>query len=134
MGTNGIGTFDDDDGMEWLDAFGGDGVSAVREALEAVNDLDSGDYLEATEATHALAAAELVAAARDGDTSRLPPEAVAQLSEKIEELGDARFVAPARRAVTRVLKSSELRDVWEDTPEAEEWEENVRELLERLKG
>jgi hypothetical protein len=33
-----------------------------------------------------------------------------------------------------VLKSSELKDVWEDTPEAEEWEENVRELLERLKG
>jgi hypothetical protein len=134
MASKGIGTFDDEDGMEWLDAFGGDGVSAVREALEAVNDLDPQDYLEATEATHALAAAELVAAARDGDTSRLPPEAVAQLSEKIEELEDAKFIAPARRAVARVLRASELKDVWEDTPDAEEWEDNVRELLERLKG
>ena len=134
MGTKGYGTFDNDDAQEWLDGFGSDGASSAQVALEAVTELDPLDYLEASDAAHALAAAEIVAAARDGDTSRLPKDAVARLKENAGKINAAKLLSPARRAVTRVLKSSELKEEWEDSPDAEDWEMDVRELLERLKG
>jgi len=76
MGAGGTGTFDNEDAVEWIAGFGGDGTNEIEEAFENINELDSGDYIEADVAAHALAAAEVVAAARDGDTSRLPDDAV----------------------------------------------------------
>lgn len=134
MGAGGTGTFDNDDAMEWLGGFGPDGVATVQDALEAVIGLDPTDYIEADTAAHALAAAEVLAAARDGDTSRLPKEAVSSLKENAAKLNGAKLLAAARKAVSRVLKNSELREQWEETPDIEEWDDDVRELLERLKG
>ena len=134
MATSGYTTFDNDEATEWLDGFGSDGASSCQVSLEAVTGLDPLDYLETSEAAHALAAAEIVAAARDGDTSRLPKDAVARLKENAPKINAAKLVAPARRAVARVLKNSELKETWEDSADAEDWELDVRELLERLKG
>lgn len=134
MSADGIGSFDNDDGMEWLDGFGGDGASAVLAALETVTDLDADDFLAATEAAHALAAAEVVAAARDGDMSRIPKDAIPRVKENVGKIGAAKLVGTARKAVARVLKQSELKETWEDSADAEDWDDNVRELLERLKG
>lgn len=134
MGSTGYQTFDNDDAMDWLDGFGSDGASAVQSALDAVTELDPLDYLEATEAAHALAAAEVVAAARDGDVSRLPKDAAPRVKENAAKINSAKLTGQARKAVTRVLKNSELKEEWEDSPDAEEWEDDVRELLERLKG
>ena len=134
MGTSGTGIFDNDDAMDWLEGFGSDGASAVQAALDTVTGLDPTDYLEATEAAHALAAAELVAAARDGDLSRLPKDAAGRLKANAAAINAAKLVGPARRAVSRVLKHSELKELWDDSPDAEEWMDGVNELLERLKG
>lgn len=134
MGAWGVGSFDNDDAVDWLEGFGADGAATLQQALEAVADLDPQDYLEAPEAVHALAAAEIVAAARYGDMSRLPSEAAPRVEEHAGEINAAKLILAARRAVTRVLKSSELKELWEDGAEAEEWEDDVRELLERLKG
>ena len=134
MAAGGYTTFENDDATDWLDGFGSDGASAAQVALETVTGLDPLDYLEATEAAHALAAAEMVAAARDGDTSRLPKDAVARLQDNAAKINAAKLLSPARRAVSRVLKNSELKELWEDSADAEDWEVDVRELLERLKG
>lgn len=134
MAAGGTGTFDNDDATDWITGFGADGANIIVEAFEAINDLDPGDYIEADAAAHALAAAELVAAARDGDTSRLPKDAVASLKDNAGSINAAKLLAPARKALSRVLRQSELKEQWEDSPDAEEWEDGVRELLERLKG
>lgn len=134
MAAGGTGTFDNEEAVEWISGFGADGANAIEEAFETINDLDPGDYIEADVAAHALAAAEVVAAARDGDTSRLPDEAVPSLKENAAKINAAKLLAAARKAVTRVLKSSELREEWEDSPDLDDWEDNVRELIERLKG
>ena len=133
MATSGM-TFDNEDAAEWLDGFGSDGASSVQVALETVTALEPLDYLEASEAAYALAAAEIVAAARDGDTSRLPKDAIARLRDNAGKINAAKLGAPARRAVMRVLKNSELKEQAEDSGDAEDWEVDVRELLERLKG
>jgi hypothetical protein len=134
MGANGISIFDNDDATDWLDGYDSDGAAAVTTALETVTELDAQDYLEATEAAHALAAAEVVAASRDGDFDRIPEDAVDRVQANAAKLNAAKLIGPARRAVARVLKSSELKDEWEAGRDAEEWEDHVSELLERLKG
>lgn len=134
MAAGGTGTFDNDDAVEWISGFGADGSNAIEEAFETINDLEPGDYIEADLAAHALAAAEVVAAARDGDVSRLPQDAVASVKENAGKINAAKLLAAGRKAVTRVLKGSELKEEWEDSPDSEDWEDNVRELLERLKG
>jgi len=83
---------------------------------------------------YALAAAEVVAASRDGDMDRLPKDAIASVKENAAKINAAALLAPARKAVMRVLKNSELTEQWADTPDHEDWEDDVRELLERLKG
>lgn len=134
MAAGGIGTFDNEEAVDWISGFGADGANAIEEAFETINDLEPGDYIEADVASHALAAAELVAAARDGDVSRLPADAVPSLKENAAKINAAKLLPAARKAVNRVLKGSELTEQWEDEPDGEDWEDNVRELLERLKG
>ncbi len=134
MAAGGTGTFDNEDALEWIGGFGADGANAIVEAFDNINNLDPTDYIEAEIAAHALAAAELVAAARDGDTDRLPEDAVASLRENAAKINAAKLLAAGRKAVSRVLKQSELREQWEDSPDAEDWEDDVRDLLERLKG
>ena len=134
MGAWGSGSFDNDEAMDWIGGFGADGANIIVEALEAITGLDPGDYIEQDAAAQAIAAAELVASARDGDTSRLPEDAVASLKENAGKINAAKLLAPARKALTRILKGSELKELWDDSPDAEEWEDCVRELLERLKG
>jgi len=134
MGASGTGTFDNDDATDWISGFGADGANAIEEAFSTVNDLEAGDYIEADIAAHVLAAAELVAAARDGDVSRLPEDAVSSLTENAGKINAAKLLPASRKAVSRVLKASELREQWDDSADGEDWEDGVRELLERLKG
>jgi hypothetical protein len=134
MAAGGTGTFDNEEAMEWVSGFGADGANAIEEAFETINEMEPGDYIEADVASHALAAAELVAAARDGDVSRLPEDAIPSLRENAAKINGAKLLPQARKAVSRVLKQSELKEQWEDEPDGEEWEDGVRELLERLKG
>lgn len=132
MASGGTGTFDDDDAMEWLDGFESEGASAIETALTTVTELGREDYLEAPEASHALAAAELVAAALSGEDDRLPDNFRPKFAKYIDAINDAELTAQARKAVARVLRSSELKETWEDAGD-EDWEEGVRDLLERLK-
>lgn len=131
MGAEGSKTFENDDASDWLSGFESDGAPAVQTALNAVLELDANDYVQATEAACAIAAAEVVAAAKDGDVSRLPEEyhdAIREHGEEIEEFGK-----PAQRALNRVLRNSELKDLWEEQGELESWQDDLREIIERLK-
>ena len=72
MGAWGTGSFDNDDALDFVVRLEREGETSIRAAFEDVTGLDAGDYLEAPEASSAIAAGEVVAAARDGDVSRLP--------------------------------------------------------------
>lgn len=131
MGAWGSKTFDNEDASDWLSGFESDGAPAVETALNAVLELDANDYVQATEAACALAAAEVVAAAKDGDVSRLPEEYHDAYRDHKDDI-DA-FGKPAQRALLRILRNSELKDLYEDQGELEGWQDDVRELIERLK-
>ena len=127
-------TFELDDAVEWLEAFEADGLASVQSAFDTLIEMEPADYIEATDAAHGLAAAEIVAAARDDDTSRLPKSAHAAFKEHKGEIEDADLASSARKIVARILKNSELKDEAKAGDDAESWSDDIRELLERLKG
>lgn len=121
-------SFDNDSALDWLGDLADGGPSLVGEALDAA--LGS-DYLEVDEASAALAAAELVAAALGKGDQRLSEGAAEWLAEHrtaVRGVGAER----ARKAVQRVYEDSELRELWDENGDETEWHADVRELLERL--
>jgi hypothetical protein len=127
------GIFDDDEVTDWLVGFETDGVTALEAALTTVNEMDKEDYIEASDASFALAAAELVAAARDEDHGRLPKTIHSALESHEDAINAAKLSSAARKAVQRVMKNSELKDQADEENESEEWTEDLGELLERLR-
>ncbi len=127
-------TFELDEVSDWLAGFETDGAAAIEAALTLVNEMDKDDFIEASDAAFALAAAELVAAARDEDNSRIPKAIHASLEGHEDSINAAKFASAARKAVSRVLKNSELKDLAEEEGEGEEWAEDLGDLLERLRG
>jgi Domain of unknown function (DUF4259) len=71
MGEWGCGSFENDDAGDWAYELESSGVAAVASALEQVSGVAEDEYLEAHEASAAIAVDEIVAAARDGDLSKL---------------------------------------------------------------
>src|SRR5215468_1909995 len=69
MGAWGHGSFENDDAADWVHEFELQGASAVVSALEYISRFPEEEYLEAPGASVAIAAAEIVAAARDSDLS-----------------------------------------------------------------
>ena len=133
MGAWGHGSFDNDDAMDWLQEFEEGGLGAVESAFDAVTSLSEGDYLEAPEASMALAAAEIVATARDGDTSGLPDSVDPMLAQHQSSLMEDGLLDSARKAVTRVYRESELKELWQDSPDRQAWQDGLRNLLSRLR-
>src|SRR5687768_5419114 len=108
MGAWGHGSFDNDDAMDWVvELEGAEGTEPIAEAFEAVLDVGD-DYLEATEASMGLAAAEVVAALLGKPAAKLPEEVTAWVTGK--KPPKAALVKQAQRIVKRVLKDSELKE------------------------
>jgi Domain of unknown function (DUF4259) len=134
MGAWGAGSFDNDDAVDWVGDLGrsADG-RLIRAALDAVGRLDPADYLEAPDASVAVAAAEVVAALRGRPAADLPQEVTTwvQAHGRSGVADDLR--AAARAAVARVEASSELRDLWDETDDAgAAWRQQLGDLLARL--
>jgi hypothetical protein len=128
MGAWGAGTFDNDDALDWLDDLVDGASDAIRGALEATE----AESIEAPDASSALAAAEVVAAALGNPAADLPGE----VSDWLEANGakSAAALAPlARQAVERIRANSELKDLWEET-DPSEWTAAVDDLHKRLEG
>ncbi len=134
MGAWGHGSFQNDAAGDWEDDFAARGVEAVASTLKAVTGLPEDEDLAQTTASQAIAAAEVVAAARDGDTSRLPDELVARaFAVHQNAIAAASLHQQARRAVDRVLRQSELKELWEDSEDFQKWLTVVNALDARLR-
>jgi hypothetical protein len=134
MAVSNFSIFEHDDAADWIGAFESDGLSSVKAALELVVEADAGSYIEIADAAPAMAAAEIVAAARDDDATRLPKGLKAAFKEHRGDIEDEDLASVALKAVRRIIKNSELKDQWDEAGDADDWADDVSELLERLKG
>lgn len=132
MGAWGSGVFENDDASDWVWELEDDtDASVLIEALASVVDAPV-DEVEAPEASNALAAAEIVAAARGHHGATLPGEAREWIGRNAQ-LVDNRILALATAAVERVSIESELKELWDETGSTE-WATVVADLLERLRA
>ncbi len=131
MGCWGIGNFDNDDALDWASNLGESlGLDPVDRVLRAPC---NGEYLEAPEASEALAAAEVVAALLGHPASDLPVNLARWIAEH-RGLDARPYREVALLRVRAVLdENSELRELWEENDEDFPfWKATVEALIARL--
>src|SRR6266576_1966142 len=130
MGAWGAGSFENDDAMDWvINLTDQTGDAVLREALTPAARADD-RYLEAPDCSIAIAAAEAIAAARDHPHASLPAEVVGWVDKKPAVTMD--LVVLARSAVDRIVRKSELRDLWDESDSADAWRAAMTDLRSRL--
>ena len=133
MGAWGADTFDNDTAGDWaygLEAV--DDLSLVRETFDHVLAVGD-DYLDADEASEALAACEVIARLKGNFGVRNAyTEPVDNWVENHNSLSIAELINPALAVINRVLTApSELLELWEDE-DATEWRNAVEDLRKRV--
>ena len=123
-------SFGNDDAMDFIAEVEEDGEPAVANAFEVVNFLKPDDYLEAPDASVAIAAAELIAASGGKPPADFPESAQAVVN-KIKSADVYR--AEATKALRRILDYSELKELWSEGSDFDKWRADVQDLIERLK-
>jgi hypothetical protein len=132
MGAWGNGSFENDRALDWArEMLAGDQpLAAVEFALDESTGVD---YLEADEGSAAIAAAEVVAGLAGRSRGTMPEAITAWVTKQPEPTDE--LLALAIKAVRRVLADdSELRELWEEGDEGDDWRGDVEELLECLEG
>lgn len=121
MGTWSHEPFGNDDANDW--AYGLEevsGLSLIEEAIDRV--LEAEEYLEAPEASEAVAAVEVLAKLLGkGTETDTYTEKVDEWVKSVSVRPGAGILAKANRALERILgENSELRQLWEEGG-AQEW-------------
>lgn len=135
MGAWGVKVFDDDDAIDW--AYGLDSVtdlSLVESALATVQKTDG--YLEAPDASNALAACEVLARLRGHSGYQN------SYTEKVDQWVAVHpckvsptLVDRASTVIDRILgENSELRELWSGSDENDQWLKAVEDLRHRMRA
>lgn len=136
MGAWGVGAFEDDTALDWLDEeFEAVGDEAVVAILEEVSSMEVTGYLEVDQGSAARAAAEIVAIAFGKGNAKTPEEVIAKISKYMNDIqAQPNIKALAISAVKRVnSENSEVKELWtESEATALEWEADIKDLLSRL--
>ena len=137
MGAWGVGIFQDDSSLDWVEEeYTAGGEEAVRAALDVAADAKPGDYLEHDEGAAARTAAEIVAAAFGAPPDLSDADALDTLMEHAESVAeDDTLITLALSAVRRVAAdNSELAELWTEGDGAADWVAAIEGLEARLKG
>ena len=134
MGAWGTGIFDNDTACDWAhDLKETSDLSLIESALDKVLKVGA-EYLDASEAEKALAAAETVArlkgnwGIRDSYTEKMD-----KWVETTRLTPPQALIEKALRGIERVLSGpSELLELWGESEEFITWEESVKDLSKRL--
>jgi hypothetical protein len=131
----GVGGFENEIALHWVEGLeDAIDLEMVESTLEEVLELDEeGDVPGAASSVNALAAAETVATLAERPTRRLPEE-VRQWCFDIPAIGLAEVQSKAVQAVGVVLQDSWIRRFFEERGEGDEWEAEVEDLRDRLRG
>ena len=133
MGAWGLGSFDNDEAADWLaELTDQHDLAFVGETIAEVLAVDG--YVEAPQASRALAAMETLAAALGQPTPvALTNDELSDWLARERPRADATMVGDAVAAIDRVMGAdSELRELWEKSAAYREWQVGVAALREQL--
>lgn len=134
MGTWGIGPFENDSANDWAYSLEETtDLSLVDSTLDEVI-ASAGGYLEVDQAASGLAACEVLACMLGrGSAPDAYSEKVHAWVSGVALKPDAAVLAKANGAIDRILGAgSELRELWEESEDADTWLSSVQDLRSRL--
>lgn len=131
MGAWGTGSFENDDAASWVAGLGTLTPEDLTKIL--VQAADDPAYLEAPAASAAVAAGEVVAAL-NGAAAEGAPAAIVEWAKKNPQALTAELRDVAGRALDRVRRNSELKDLWLEADGLNDWIAAVKDLQGRVAG
>ena len=131
MGAWGNGSFENDDATDWVAGLDGIALADLTQIL--VQAADDPAYLEGPAASVAVAAGEVVAAL-NGSAAAGAPAKVGEWAKKNPQALTGELKDVAIRALERVRRNSELKDLWMEADGLNDWVAAVRELEGRVGG
>ncbi len=129
MGGWGTGSFENDDAMDWLSRLGAIGPADLAKIFKQA--ADDPTYLEAPAASIVVAAGEVLAALNGSPAPAVPP-AIDEWLKKYPRVSTPELNTLAVRALERVRRDSELKDLWMEADGLNDWTAVLRDLQARL--
>jgi hypothetical protein len=126
----GTGSFENDYAADWLaklDTIAPDDLTQIF-----VQAADNPGYLEAPAASVVVAAAEAIAALNGSPSNGVPPEIIKWTTNR--QSATPELKALALRALQRVRKDSELKDLWLEADGLNDWIAAIQDLQTRVGG
>ena len=121
--------FGNDDALDWIDGLeGAMDLSKIDEALDRA--LEADGYLEAPEASQAVAAVEVIAKLLGkGTQSDSYAKGADKWVRSVSLMPSPALLAKAQQALQRVLGAhSELRELWQESGDDSEWQASIKAL------
>jgi hypothetical protein len=131
VGAWGVGSFENDDAADWV--AGLDEISLADLTGILSQAADDPAYLEGPAASVAVAAGEVIAAL-NGAAAEASPAKIGEWAKKHPQVLTPELKDVAIRALERVRRNSELKDLWMEADGLNDWIAAVRELQGRLGG
>jgi hypothetical protein len=128
MGAWGTGSFENDDAASWIAELGTIVPDDLAQIL--VQAADNPSYLEAPASRIAVAAAEVIAALNGSPAQEPPPEIIKWTTNR--QASTRELKALALRALERVRKNSELKDLWLEADGLNDWIAAIQDLQTRV--
>jgi hypothetical protein len=125
----GTGSFENEDAQTWLGQLKSLGLEDLKKIF--AHAADQSDYLEAPDAHIVIAAAEVLAAMKGAPSEKLPRE-IADWTSQTKAVAPPDLNELALRAVDKVRRNSELKDLWLEAEGLNEWTAGLQNLKERL--
>jgi hypothetical protein len=129
VGGWGTGSFENDDAMSWLSSLSTVGPADLAKIFTQA--ADDPVYLEAPAASVVVAAGEVLAAFNGSPAPAAPP-AIDEWSKKYPRILTPELNELAVRALERVRRNSELKDLWMEADGLNDWTAAIRDLQARL--
>ncbi len=129
-GAWGEGSFENDDALDWVaECIRSRDTAPVRQALQVVLKVS---YIEAPQASEAIAASEVVAASLGKPNPKLPPELRTWLQR--QQLAQMSQLAPLAKKVLARIKDPKISELWQlwSGGKPNKWPSVVSELETRL--
>lgn len=129
MGAWGYGNLENDTVLDWVvDLLETQDMSLISEAIEMVLD-DS--YLDADTASIAIGAIEILTALQNRPGKEIYDDELEEWINQHKGQG-TELLASAQKALAKILLESELKDLWEETDDYEDWVKTIKNLEGRI--
>lgn len=129
MGAWGTGSFENDDAADLVSRLSTIAPADLTKIL--VQAADEPGYLEAPAASAAVVAAEVIAAL-NGSPAPTAPLAVVHWAKNHPKAGTPELKALAVRALERVRRNSEIKDLWMEADGLNDWIAAIQHLQARM--